>query len=161
MAAGWWQCSAWGGKTRHRRAAQAPETSLMHRASLLRGWLAAWALFCVCCVGAICGCSCHGSGLVAVQRLGRQNAAQAGIAGAGDLTDASGEVNVGLAGRMGADFCAASYYGQVWWKLHVKRYDVDLPSQQCACLASSVQKLCIVLHNGYVTGVCMVMVSWN
>jgi hypothetical protein len=41
------------------------------------GWLAAWALFCVCCVGALCVRSCNGSGLVAVQRLGRQNAAQA------------------------------------------------------------------------------------
>ena len=123
------------------------------------GWLAAWALFCVCCVGALCVRSCHGSGLVAVQRLGRQNAAQAGIAGAGDLADASGEVNVGLAGRLGADFCAASYDGQVWQKLHVKRYDVDLPSQQCACLASSVQKSCIVLHNDYVTGVSTVW-SW-
>jgi len=46
------------------------------------GWLAAWALFCVCCVGALCVRSCNGSGLVAVQRLGRQNAAQAGSAGA-------------------------------------------------------------------------------
>ena len=58
----------------------------------MRGWLAAWALFCVCCVGALCVRSCHGSGLVAVQRLGRQNAAQAVIAGAGNSAGASGEV---------------------------------------------------------------------
>jgi len=43
-----------------------------------------------------------GSGLAAVQHLRRYNAAQAGSTGAGDLAGASGEVDAGLAGRLGA-----------------------------------------------------------
>ena len=43
------------------------------------------------------------------------------------LADTSGEVCVGLAGRLDAVFCAASYDGPVTWKVHVKRRDVDLP----------------------------------
>ena len=64
---------------------------------------------------------------MAVQRLGRQNTAQAGTAGASDLADAPGEVNAGLDGRMGAVLCAASYAGLVVRKLYVNRYDVDFP----------------------------------
>ena len=67
------------------------------------------------------------SRLVAVRRLGRQNTSQAGITSTGDLTDASGDVDAGLAGRMGAVFCDASYDGLVVRKLYVNRYDVDFP----------------------------------
>ena len=56
--------------------------------------------------------------------LRRQNAAQAGSAGAGNYAGTSGEVAAGLAGRLGAIFCAASYHGPVWRILHVKIYDV-------------------------------------
>jgi hypothetical protein len=43
------------------------------------------------------------------------------------LADTPGGVCVGLAGRLDAVFCAASYDGPVTWKVHVKRRDVDLP----------------------------------
>ena len=46
----------------------------------------------------------QGSRLVAVQRLGRQNTAQAGITATGDLTDVSGDVDAGLAGPHGRCF---------------------------------------------------------
>ena len=73
------------------------------------------------CLGAVlrvcCGCTgrrrlhrCHGGSLrrlVAVQRLGRQNAAQACSAGDCALAGALGKVTMGLAGRLGAVFCAA------------------------------------------------------
>ena len=60
-----------GGERRRRQL-----TSRGHRVRSPRGCLAAQALFCVCGMGALCVRSCHDSRLVAVQRLGRQNAAQ-------------------------------------------------------------------------------------
>ena len=47
MAAGWWRCSTWGGRTQHRWAAQAGGTSMRHLVSGPRCWLAAWTLFSV------------------------------------------------------------------------------------------------------------------
>ena len=40
-------CSAWGGRTQHRRAAQAAATSLGHLVSGHRGWLTVWTPFSV------------------------------------------------------------------------------------------------------------------
>ena len=62
----------------------------------------------------------HGGDLAAVQRPGRQDAAEAGSAGCGALDGAPGVINAGLAGRLDAIFCAASYDGPVVRKLHVK-----------------------------------------
>ena len=62
----------------------------------------------------------HGGDLAAVQRPGRQDAAEAGSAGRGALDGAPGEINAGLAGRLDIVFCAASYDGTVVRKLHVK-----------------------------------------
>ena len=74
-----------------------------------------------------------------VQCLGRKNAAQVGSAGCGDLGGACGEWIPGLAGRLGAVFCAASYDGPVQRKLHVMRYDVNLPRQPRARLVAGKQ----------------------
>ena len=50
------------------------------------------------CFGALCVRRFHRWVLMAVQRLGRQNAAQASSTGAGTLPEASGEVNAWLTG---------------------------------------------------------------
>ena len=53
-----------------------------------------------------------------MQHPGRQDAAEAVSAGRGALYGTSGEINAGLAGRLNAIFCAASYDGPVVRKLH-------------------------------------------
>jgi hypothetical protein len=47
-------CSTLGGRTQHRRAAQAGGTWMRHLVSGPRCWLAGWTLCCRCCVGALC-----------------------------------------------------------------------------------------------------------
>ena len=96
-----------------------------------------------------------------MQSLGRQDVAWAGSAGADALARVSSEVNAGLAGRLDAIFCAASYGGPGKRKLNLKRDDVDFPWQQRARLAAGEQKSCILLHNNYCTGLCTVMMRWN
>ena len=60
----------------------------------------------------------HGGDLAAVQHPGRQDAAEAVSAGRGVPDGTPGEINAGLAGRLNAIFCAASYDGPVVRKLH-------------------------------------------
>ena len=57
----------------HRRGAQAAVASLGHLVRSTRGWLTAWELFCVCCVGAHCVGRRHGGMLAAVKCLVHQN----------------------------------------------------------------------------------------